>query len=81
MIEELDDPYSQYPEFRKEIEKARKAEEFAAKKDKPHGGWRPGAGAPKKEYTVFRASMLVKKSDVTELQEKIDALKERYGIN
>tara|TARA_R110000868_G_scaffold302443_2_gene562968 strand:- start:481 stop:741 length:261 start_codon:yes stop_codon:yes gene_type:complete len=81
MIEELEDPFANYPELIKEREKARKLKEKEEKLGRPpskRGGLRIGAGAKKKDYKVFRVSFVINKQNEPELIEKINELKGIY---
>lgn len=76
----LDDPFNNYPHLIKEREKLRRIEEFKEGKH-TRGGYRPGAGAPKKTQKVFKCSFLINKSAEQELLSKINELKENYAIS
>jgi hypothetical protein len=79
---EMDDPFANYPELIKEREKARKLKEKEEKLGRSlskRGGLRIGAGAPKRNYKVFKVSFVINKKDEPELIEKINELKGQYG--
>ena len=80
---EMDDPFANYPELIKEREKARKLKEKEEKLGRPpskRGGLRIGAGAPKKEYKVFRVRFTINKVDELEVVQAIEQVKKRYQI-
>ena len=77
----MDDPFANYPHLVKEREKARKLKEKEEKLGRPlskRGGLRIGAGAPKREYKVFKVRFTINKVDEPELQAKINELKGIY---
>jgi len=82
VIEILEDPFENYPEIKKEREKARKLLEKEAKLGRPpstRGGWRPGSGGKVKEYKVYRAAFTILKTDEELVNKEIEVLKSKYS--
>ena len=62
-IETLEDPFADYPELKKERDRLKRIEDFEKHGALKRGGFRPGAGAPKKEQKTIVFKLLINKID------------------
>lgn len=76
---ELEDPFANYPELRKEREKAKRIREYEEHGVKGRGGYRPNAGAPKKDQKTIVFKLLINKVDEPFVMFELEKIRGKYG--
>lgn len=78
-IEILEDPFESYPELKKERDKLKRLADFEEHGIRGRGGYRPNAGAPKKNQKTLVFKILINKTDEESVTKELTYVKEKYG--
>ena len=78
---ELEDPFQNYPELKKERDKLKRLRDFEENGIKGRGGYRPNAGAPKKDKKTLVFKLLINKIDEPFVMFELEKIRGKYGTN